>query len=234
MNNYFVLFGLVLPWLNDVAADLPSPSPALLRSDSFQHYIDGFNRQDHELYRHAFPNAQAWAFLGQNIPLLDCPDADLQEIYYFRWWTYRKHLKQTPDGYVLTEFLPAVSWAGKYNTISCAAGHHLHEGRWLHDPRYLDDYSRFWFHGGGEPRRYSFWAADSIWARALVTGDASLPRELLPDLVINYEAWEKEHRATNGLFWQIDDRDGMEVSIGGSGYRATINSMIVWGGAGHR
>jgi hypothetical protein len=26
------------------------------------------------------------------------------------------------------------------------------------------------------------------------------------------------------LYWQIDDRDGMESSIGGSGYRATINS----------
>ena len=40
----------------------------------------------------------------------------------------------------------------------------------------------------------------------------------------NYEAWEKSHRDANGLYWQIDDRDGMEVSIGGSGYRATINS----------
>src|SRR5438309_12106423 len=29
-----------------------------------------------------------------------------------------------------------------------------------------------------------------------------------------------------GLFHQIDDRDGMEFSIGGSGYRATINSYM--------
>jgi len=32
------------------------------------------------------------------------------------------------------------------------------------------------------------------------------------------------------LFWQIDDRDGMEVSVGGSGKRATINSYM-YGGA---
>jgi hypothetical protein len=43
-------------------------------------------------------------------------------------------------------------------------------------------------------------------------------------LVNNYRQWEKDHQDPNGLFWQIDDRDGMEVSIGGSGYRATINS----------
>ncbi len=129
-------------------------------------------------------------------------------------------------GYVITEFLPAFGWAGKYNTIDCPAGHHLHEGRWLNDPKYLDDYSMFWFRGGGEPRRYSFWAAESLWARYLVTGEAGLVKELLPDLVANYEGWERTHRDTNGLYWQIDDRDGMEVSIGGSGYRATINSYM--------
>ena len=46
----------------------------------------------------------------------------------------------------------------------------------------------------------------------------------MPDLIANYEAWERSNRDANGLYWQIDDRDGMEVSIGGSGYRATINS----------
>ena len=32
----------------------------------------------------------------------------------------------------------------------------LYEGRWLHDPKYLDDYTTFWFRRGGDPRRYSF------------------------------------------------------------------------------
>ena len=67
------------------------------------------------------------------IPLLDISDETIEEIYYFRWQTYAGQIKTTPDGYVVTEFLPDVSWAGKYNTINCPAGHHFYEGRWLHD-----------------------------------------------------------------------------------------------------
>ena len=214
------------------AAEPASPRPLLLRPAALQHYVEGFNRNDRELYPQHIPNAAAWEFLKNNIPLLDCPDRDIEEIYYFRWWTYRKHIKQTPDGFVITEFLPPVGWAGKHNTISCAAGHHLREGRWLRDPKYLDDYSVFWFRKGGSPRSYSFWAADSIWARFQVTGDDRVARELLPDLIRNYEAWEKDHRDANGLFWQTDGHDGMEVSIGGAlhpqaqGYRVTLNSYM--------
>jgi predicted GH43/DUF377 family glycosyl hydrolase len=206
--------------------------PAVLKADAFRHYIDTFNQNDRELYAQHIPNAAAWEFLQNNVPLLDCPDKDIEETYYFRWWTFRKHIKQTPDGFVITEFLPPVPWAGKYNTISCAAGHHLREGRWLNDPQYLDDYTAFWFRKGGDPRRYSFWVADAIWARFQVTGDDRLARELLPDLVTNYVAWEKSHRDANGLFWQVDGCDGMEVSISGAlhpkqeGYRATINSYM--------
>ena len=198
--------------------------PLVLSAEAFRRCIEDFNKSDNELYRGYFPNAAAWTFLKDNIPLLDCPDEDIQTTYYFRWWTYRKHIKRTPAGFVVDEFLPNVGWAGKYNTINCAAGHHLYEGRWLRDSKYLDDYSVFWFRGGGEPRRYSFWAADSIWARACATGNLSLAVGLLPDLLTNYAAWEKTHRYPGGLYWQIDDHDGMEVSIGGSGYRATINS----------
>jgi hypothetical protein len=198
----------------------------ILATDSFRHFIDGFNRNDTERNALSIPNDHAWDFLKENIPLFDCPDAEINEIYYFRWWTYRKHIKATPDGFIITEFLPDVPWAGKYNSIDCAAGHHIHEGRWLADPKYLDDYSVFWFRKGGEPRRYSFWAAESLWSRYLVTGDDKSIKELLPDLIGNYEAWERDHRDPNGLFWQVDDRDGMEVAIGGNGYRPTINSYM--------
>ena len=174
----------------------------------------------------AFSNEAAWDFLSNNIPFFDYPDKDIEKTYYFRWWTFRKHLKKTASGFVITEFQPPVPWAGKENTISCPAGHHFREGRWLHDPQFLNDYAVFWLRGGGALRSYSFWIADSIRQHALVTGDFSLAKNLLPDLVRNDEAWERERRDPNGLFWQIDDRDGMEVSIGGSGYRATINSYM--------
>ena len=198
--------------------------PALLKPAPFQHYVETFNRNDREIATNHIPNAAAWDWLSRNVPLFECSDQDLEEIYYFRWWTYRKHIKQTPDGFIVTEFLPPVPWSGKHNSINCPAGHHFYEGRWLHDPRYLNDYAVFWFRKGGEPRKYSFWAADAIEARSLVLGDERLPRELLSDLIANYQAWEKDHLDASGLFWQNDGNDGMEVSIGGSGCRATINS----------
>ena len=207
-------------------AAVPPPQPLVLKAEAFRHYLDALNQNDNELYVQHIPNAAAWEFLKNNIPLLDCPDKDIEEIYYFRWWTFRKAVRQTPDGFIITEFLPNVGWAGKHNSINCAAGHHLREGRWLNDPKYLDDYSLFWFRKGGSPRSYSFWAADSLWSRSLVNGDDRLPKELLPDLIANYEAWETTHRDASGLFWQVDDRDGMEMSIGGSGYRATINAYM--------
>jgi len=201
-------------------------SPRALDADNFKCYIDEFNANDRELYPQYITNAASWRWMCENIPFFECPDEDLTRTYYFRWWTFRKHIEKTPDGYVITEFLPKVSWAGKYNTISCAAGHHFYEGRWIHNPIYLDDYALFWFRKGGEPRLYSFWATNAIYARYLVTGDKDLILELLPDLVNNYKAWESDHLDESGLFWQIDDRDGMEVSIAGSGCRATINSYM--------
>jgi hypothetical protein len=59
-----------------------------------------------------------------------------------------------------------------------------------------------------------------------VLGDFTLAVNLLPDLVTNYQKWEASRLCADGLFWQVDDRDGMEVSIGGSGKRATINSYL--------
>ena len=174
----------------------------------------------------AIQNAQASAWMENNVPLFECSDKEIEEIYHFRWWTYRKHIKLTPDGYVITEFLPKVDWSGKYNTIACAAGHHFREGRWIRDSRYLNDYARFWFRKGGDPRQYSFWAADSVYEQALVAGDFTVAIDLLPDLIANYQAWEGSKLDADGLFWQWDGQDGMEVSIGGSGKRATINSYM--------
>jgi len=201
-------------------------APAVLNSSILQGYVETFNRHDNELYSNAFPNAKAMAFLKGNVPLLDCPDEDIRRTYYFRWWTYRKHVKQTSDGYVVTEFLPQVPWSGKYNAINCPAGHHFHEGRWIHEAKYLSDYAVFWFRKGGSVRAYSFWAADAIYAMYLVQMNKALVTDLLDDLVKNYKGWEQSRLVSDGLFWQIDDRDGMEVSVGKSGKRATINSYM--------
>jgi hypothetical protein len=196
----------------------------ILNSGLLRDYLREFNSDDNELYNLSVSNDKAFDFLENNIPFFECPDKEIEKTYYFRWWTFRKHLKETIDGWVITEFLPEVSYAGKHNTICCPAGHHFREGRWLHSRKFLDDYSVFWLRKGGDIRSYSFWAADSIWNYSLIKGDFSLAVDLLPDLVSNYLEWEKSRKDPNGLYWQHDVRDGMEVSISGSGYRSTINS----------
>ena len=215
----------------DHANAAPGKGPALLNSDALRTYVGTFNGKDHTHFGQAISNEAAADWMARNVPLFECADKDIEEIYYFRWWTYRKHIKETPDGFVITEFLPKVNWSGKHNTISCPAAHHFREGRWIRDTTYLDDYAVFWFRKGGSPRRYSFWAADAMYCRYLVDHDKEFVTGLLDDLIANYKAWEKSRLEPDGLFWQIDDRDGMEVSIGGSGHRgqgkrATINSYM--------
>jgi len=180
-------------------------------------------------------NARSWAWLQKEIPFFECPDAEVEEIYYFRWWSFRKHIVKTPAGFVITEFLTPVRHADIYNAISCAAGFHLAEGRWLSDPKYLNDYTRFWFHGdnGKPPKKFhnfSSWLAAAAYDRYLVNGDKKFLVRLLDDFVADYRLWEKERRLPSGLFWQFDVRDGMEESISGSrtnkNIRPTINSYM--------
>ena len=199
----------------------------IIPSSVLSDYVEKFNASDDELFANYIPNSTAFEFLAANIPWFECPDKDMEEIYYFRWWTFRKHIRQTPEGFIITEFLPDVPWAGKYNAISCPALHHFNEGRWLHNHLYLNDYADYWLRKDGSVRSYSFPVAHALYSQYLVSGNDSIVKDLLPDLISNYETWEKErYDASCGLFWQIDDRDGMEVSIGGSGYRVTINSYM--------
>jgi len=231
MNSKHMLYtmGVGVLACTGLHAAEPSGPNIVLSNAKLRDYVARFNADDEELYANT-PNDEAFNFLERNIPLFECPDADIERTYYFRWWTYRKHVKKTPDGWVITEFLPQVPWSAKHNTISCPAGHHFYEGRWLRDGRYMDDYAVFWFRKGGSPRRYSFWAADAIYADFLVRQNRKLIVDLLDDLVANHKGWESSRLTSDGLFWQIDDRDGMEVSVGGSGKRATINSYM-YGGA---
>ena len=170
------------------------------------------------------------AWFEKNIPYFDCDDKELLQIYYFRWLTYRNNIRKITDewnGYIISEFLPNVQWAGLYNSISCPAGHHFYEGRWIRDEKYLDAYSEFWFIDGANPRLYSFPIADAYYNRYLVTGDKEELVKYLDELEANYEAWEKSHYVSSlGLYKQIADRDGMENGIGGDGVRPTINSYM--------
>jgi len=188
-------------------------------------YIETFNKLDNELYSQLFPNDKAEAFLAENIPLIDIPDKTIEETYYFRWWTYRKHIKETEIGHVITEFLPPVGWSGPYNTINCPAGFHIREGRWLRDDgKWLKEYINFWLDEIGASLSYSSWYAHAVMEYCTLKNDFEYAVECLPKLVRLYEKREKDNCRATGLYFTVDDRDGMEYSIGGSGLRPTGTS----------
>ncbi len=209
--------------------------PAILKPAAFRHYVDYFNGMEDENIRQAIPNDSAWDWMQRNIPLFECPQQNFEEMFYYRWWTLRKHIKKTEQGYVFTEFLVQRSYADKYNMISSGLGHHIYEARWLHDQQYLDDYIRIWYRGNnGAPmkklRFYSSWNIDAIYNRYKVNGNRKLLLDFLPDLEADYKAWEQERKGADGLFWQYDVRDAMEETISGGrkekNPRPSINSYM--------
>lgn len=228
----------------------PVISPDVMRTR-----FERFAATDEELYTNAYCNAVAFDVLKGKVPRFECPDEAITDTYYFRWWTYRKHLRKTKgtDGWVVTEFLPDVSWAGPENTISCAFGHHVREGRWLRDPQYLDGYIDFMLKKGNVngPRSYVCWPAWSSLERAKVTGDLESVRERLDDFVRNFEAWSAGwpsrglslrnvenrqgaggveikvgFRPERGLFDVAGDREGSEFALSSDGARPLVNAAM--------
>lgn len=199
-------------------------------------YVKFFNRVDDEFVKQYIPNNHAEEFLLKSIPRFECPDPILERIYYFRWWTFRKHIKETEHGFVFSEFLPSVPWAGVDNTIVCAAGYHLAEARWLSERKYAEDYLRFWFHEGKKHLHdYSSWFPFAAVQLASVTGDDSILKELLPAFIEDVEQWEQGitvyggnvvSKHGNGLYYSYDFFDGGEISVGGHGYRPLFNTAF--------
>ena len=205
-------------------------SDATLRAE-----VARFNELDKEDVINLVPNAQAADWLSQQVPRFECPDSALQHTYYYRWWCMRKHLKQTPDGYVFTEFITPMKHGGTHNTISSALGHHIYEGRWLRDPQYIEQYTKFWLYVDAKrtaPRLHGFssWLQDAVWNFHLVSPNKAFVAELLPALNADYKLWEKERMLPNKMFWQYDVKDAMEESISGGrkvkNVRPTINSYM--------
>ncbi|WP_224360321.1 MGH1-like glycoside hydrolase domain-containing protein [Hyalangium versicolor] len=190
-----------------------------------------FLNPDSFLSGYAEPN-----WYKSNIPFFEAPDRQIQDVYYYRWYAFLQHIRYaTPGvGYIVNEFVNSVWYSEKFDTINAAAGHHIYEARWLRDPRYLDDYETFWLRGGGGVRQYSFWIADAFYARYLVNGDATFVKDLLPELVENFEAWSDHYEPSVGLYWQVPVWDASEYTIGsyqtndpyhgGKGYRPSLNA----------
>ena len=234
--NKFLIFSLVV-FISGCAVSKKSSvtNKPVLQAAHFERYVDYFNKMEDEKIVQAIPNAKSWEWMKANVPLFECPQQSMEQMYYFRWWTLRKHIKQTPQGYAFTEFLVPRTYADKYNLISSALGHHIYEARWLHDTSYINDDIHIWFRGNEgksmkKLRGFSSWATDAIYNSYLVNADTSFVVDMLPDLEADYAAWEADKRLSNGLFWQFDVRDGMEETISGGrkikNERPSINSYM--------
>jgi hypothetical protein len=179
---------------------------------------------------------QSW--YEANIPFLDVPDQQLQNVYYYRWSTWKEHLNYLgpADGYTSSEFLPDVSYSAPGGAIDAAAGHVIHDGRWVRDQTYLNDYERYWMTGPGSTysHAYTFWAASSYYDRYLVNGDATSLTDLMQPLINQWNGWANQFDPSLGLYWTTPPADAMEYDAasyessdhfgGGAGFRSSINA----------
>lgn len=221
---------------NITSSSLDADAPAaILKYDDFAHYAEYFNTMEDENILTTIPNAAASEWMRANIPLFDCPQENFREMYYYRWWTLRKHIKRTPAGYGMTEFLVDRSYADRYNLIACAIGHHIMESRWLRDTTYLHQILRTWYYGNDgqamtKMNKFSSWNPAAVYEMWKVQGDTAFMLGLKSRLEEEYARWERTNRLPSGLYWQGDVQDGMEESISGGRKkqyaRPTINSYM--------
>ena len=199
----------------------------VLRASDYEHYAAKFAADEFAATQKQ--PADEWPWMEANIPLFDSSDKQFEEMYYFRWYAWEKHLVDTPRGYVITEWLPKPEAPdGFYGALPDAAPFHLDEARWLRNAKIAADDARMWGDPEAGARKYSFPWADSVRNVTLATGNAKLGMDLLNALIANYTAWETtQFDPSVGLFWSIDTRDAMEKSISGDGYRPTLNSYMV-------
>lgn len=93
----------------------------------------------------------------------------------------------------MTEFSPDVSWAGEYNTINCAAGHHMLEGGWLRQPIYMDSYTRWWVTTEAK-HNYYYWYATALARNFALSGDVALLREVVPLYKVQFLLYTQANR----------------------------------------
>lgn len=198
----------------------------LLRPADYRHYVDKFDAAELAATHQAAPDE--WPWLVANIPFFDSSNKQFEEMYYFRWFAWEKHIEHTDKyGYLITEWLHRPDLPNN-GVLPDAAQFHLAEARWLRNPQIAEDYARYWISPDARPRLYSFALAASVRDVMLATGDTTLGTSMLPALIANHKAWvATQFDPSVGLFWSIDTRDAMEKSISGDGYRPTLNSYMV-------
>ncbi len=175
-----------------------------------------------------------------NLPFFECSDKQIEQVYYYRWKLYKAHLRNVgKDEYVVTEFINHVPWdRHPYCTINAASMHHIYEGRWLKDQRYMNGYIDN-LYSGGNNRGYSESIADATLARYMVDGDSSFLVRHLDSMKAIYDAWNDHYDSSKNLYYipampdateytiaSIDASGGKDGFEGGDAFRPTLNSYM--------
>jgi hypothetical protein len=177
----------------------------------------------------------------QNIPFFECSDKQIEQVYYYRWKLFKAHIRNVGDNqYVTTEFINDMSWdRDPYSTINAASMHHIYEGRWLKDRRYVEGYINNLYQDGGNNRSYSESIADATYGAWLVNADSAFLLHQLDSMMLKYEQWYDHYDSSKNLFYIPAMPDATEYTIasidasGGTGgfedgeaFRPTINSYM--------
>jgi hypothetical protein len=193
----------------------------------------------HTLAAQHFGNDAPW--FEENIPFFECSDPEITEVYYYRWQLYKAHLRDIGDhGYIVTEFLNDVGWAKRpYQSLNDATAFHIHEGRWLNDARYVNDYIDFMYADGGDDRHFSEAIADAVYANYLVNGDRRFATKYLEAMEHIFHLWDDHFDFSKNLYFieplldateysisSIDTSGGRDGFTGGKAFRPTINSFM--------
>lgn len=197
----------------------------VLLPENFHHYISLFERQEFDATGKTAEDS--WPWMLREIPWFESSDKQFEEMYYFRWYAWQKHVVSTRRGWVITEWLPKPEMKDRfYGALPDAASFHLGEARWLRDPKIAEDDAAYWLSPDTDSHTYSGALADAVRNVTLANGDRAFAQAMLPAMVANFHRWQATNEDANGLFWSIDTRDAMEKSISGDGYRPTLNSYM--------
>ena len=155
--------------------------------------------------------------LRENIAFIDIPDANIQDVYYYRWSSIVRHLRYTTagTGYILTEFVQPVGYAQALNTIDAAAGHQIDEARWLRGKFYSADYIAVYTRGPGNTTQYTHWIMDAAFRKSQVDGDSHFVNEQLSDMVRMWNEWDYTFDSSAGLYYFTPNFDAQEYSLPG-------------------
>src|SRR5215467_7893009 len=201
---------------------------------------EGYNLPDHGKLAKEYYQEDAQWYLD-NIPFFECSDKQIEHVYYYRWKLYKAHIRHVGvNSYVITEFINHVPWDREpYCTINAASMHHIYEGRWLKDNRYMDGYINYLYQEGGNNRRYSESIADAAYARYLVNADSAFLIKQLDSMQQMYREWSDHFDSTKNLYYipampdateytiaSIDASGGKDGFDDGEAYRPTINSYM--------